>query len=70
MCIYIYIELMNFYIYIYIIDSIKYKSELFSIYVHMKKNILDRKSGTNEHPRTPFDTRICGGEFWTSQPCF
>ena len=33
-------------------------------------NILDSKSGTNDHPIRPFDTRICGGEIWTSQLCF
>ena len=25
--------------------------------------MLDSKSGTNEHPTRPFDTRICVGEF-------
>ena len=32
------------------------------------QNILDSKSGTNDHPIRPFDTRLCGAEFWTSQP--
>ena len=32
--------------------------------------MLDSKSGTNDHPISPFDTRFCVSEFWTSQPCF
>ena len=32
--------------------------------------MLDRKSGANEHPTRPFDTRIRGSCFWTSHLYF
>ena len=43
------------------------KKKYIYIYIY---NILDNKSGTNEHPTRLLDTRICGGEFWAFQLCF
>ena len=38
------------------------------IYIYIYK-MLDSKSGTNEHPTRPLDTKICVF-FWTSQLYF